>query len=1595
MLIATNHASSRTQPEAQHCKLQTVKLPYALANDGGKPHINASADGILPHVALPPTLVGASNTVEHKPLFDPATTPTLVRIAADLLADTYWNGKPDTKKTHEQTTAIGLKHMELNCMANVITDITGRTDFTTPSRTLEDDALYAFDDCFVSKRLDAQIAFASRSKAAELSRSIIVDSGCNNPCVKDLHPPTNVRKAKPGEVRDFVGAGDQVYKVTHLGDLELLIKTDRGAKLLVIANCRYCPTMEVNLLPESMLATKGVAGISQPLGSSKRYLAFKDGSRCLLSSVENLFVLPLIDDDEAVIEWKRTGRDRADMAAVLSVQLEASAVPVDPKDLNKQFDIAAALAAPTTVADDDNSTMGGLSQRLWDPHVVLGHPSASALTRTAARMGLTITDQERLALRKFNHASCASCAVSKHHKVHAQKHATPRAYKRGDKVSVDWIPFTDEAIGNKVGAWLWVDRCTQAPYVYPCSSKKEYLNTLQQYLVDSGLNVNGNYSGPKMIQSDRDPVVCPAESRLFYSNVLGCEIQTSAPNVHAQNYVERIWGTMKHKLLASMRAVRAPPKFWGHCLRNVARGMRVTATSTKAQLPLELQFPDRKVNVASEVPFQFGQTGAMTDWKTASLKPAGKPVRFLCKSDLSNSVVVFDPASKRTSETNNFTPANTLVVPWTQSKAHQDKLPDTPDSYEVIVTTELEQPLPPPTYSPFGLSPFGVTSSTPLLTPTVTPILTPVKHTPAAADSSHVDQQPANSTLNADVTQTTHVHTGTSLPIVRGRGWPFLGTASVTPAPSDNQTLNSTTDITSGVSFQVGPHHGKLQGTPHADLHHAAEDDDVGDVDTPQRFSSTNGVPDYTPITNMKRAQLRTYHMELGADTPVGDKRLRGTYIDAIREHRDTLFAAHGVHPAVEQHDHGLHVFDAFDSNAVIDDDGIVDEKLSTIAMHERSQDHSSVPPEIQTALIDVHDPDVLTVDQVKSLFGQCNGLAPTPLTFLLKECCKLGHMDPAHLLSAAQRHDAIEAAKLQQHNYDQAHIHTVLARSMAQAMTLPTWETALLQAHTKEMNKLYEKEVFEMLPITDVPNKRDLIQSFINYTAVMGADGSIAKYKARFLGKGYSQVEDVNYFDTAASTTQDSTWRSIVTLCAAWDFPVLCCDDVEGAFLNADLKEKVFLRFPKDMREYNSDNVEMVARLKKALYGLKQSSRAWQNTLADVFKQLGYRRSKYDTTVFFKMVDKHTGIPVEPLERGTVLDDDDKRPEQDIYENFDPAKHHLHICSTHVDDILHTCSSQAMYDDWRIEMLKHFNLTGDSDANWYLNMVFKRDRDARTVTVSQEALIDNLATRFPFLKTSTGVKTPLPASTVFSREHSPPPGQANRKLQADFRSALGILLYVSVKTRMDISQAVSAASRVMSNPGEQHWKTLMHLLRYTYHTRDRVLKLGGQNCKTTSPFALQAYTDSDWGGDPSRKSTSGGQIQFMGGLVWYKSKLQTTIARSTAQAELAAASMVAAEVVHLRNLLAELHHAQRTPTMIQCDNQGSIKVSHNPTIGPRLKHVDMMDLWVRELCEQGKVYMTYIETTENPADVLTKALGKELFRKHVSNWYNDKYCYG
>jgi hypothetical protein len=142
-------------------------------------------------------------------------------------------------------------------------------------------------------------------------------------------------------------------------------------------------------------------------------------------------------------------------------------------------------------------------------------------------------------------------------------------------------------------------------------------------------------------------------------------------------------------------------------------------------------------------------------------------------------------------------------------------------------------------------------------------------------------------------------------------------------------------------------------------------------------------------------------------------------------------------------------------------------------------------------------------------------------------------------------------------------------------------------------------------------------------------------------------------------------------------------------------------------------------------------------------------------------------------------------------------------------------------------------------------------------------------------------------------------------------------------------------------------------------------------------------------------------------------SKLQATVARSTCQAELIAASAGAAITVHLRNLLAELgfklggpttllierpdedegfseqEERRLYPSIMLCDNQGSIAAANNSVTSTRLKHCAISDLWVREQISRGKIWMHYIPTNDNPADCCTKALGPIKHKKFIGMYYD------
>src|ERR1044072_2658948 len=134
------------------------------------------------------------------------------------------------------------------------------------------------------------------------------------------------------------------------------------------------------------------------------------------------------------------------------------------------------------------------------------------------------------------------------------------------------------------------------------------------------------------------------------------------------------------------------------------------------------------------------------------------------------------------------------------------------------------------------------------------------------------------------------------------------------------------------------------------------------------------------------------------------------------------------------------------------------------------------------------------------------------------------------------------------------------------------------------------------------------------------------------------------------------------------------------------------------------------------------------------------------------------------------------------------------------------------------------------------------------------------------------------------------------------YQSLVGKLIYLT-HTRPDIGFAVSLASRYMSNPTETHMKTVIRILQYLKGTPGR-----GLYFRKNSNRGIEVYTDSDWAGCLSdRKSTTGYCTFVWGNLVTWRSKKQSVVARSSAEAELRAMAQGICEGIWLKRMLDEI----------------------------------------------------------------------------------------
>ena len=152
--------------------------------------------------------------------------------------------------------------------------------------------------------------------------------------------------------------------------------------------------------------------------------------------------------------------------------------------------------------------------------------------------------------------------------------------------------------------------------------------------------------------------------------------------------------------------------------------------------------------------------------------------------------------------------------------------------------------------------------------------------------------------------------------------------------------------------------------------------------------------------------------------------------------------------------------------------------------------------------------------------------------------------------------------------------------------------------------------------------------------------------------------------------------------------------------------------------------------------------------------------------------------------------------------------------------------------------------------------------------------------------------------------------------------------------------------------------------------------------------FKLQGFIDSDWAGNvKDRKSTSWCCFNLGSSVISWFNRKQNSVALSTAKVEYIAACSTCTEAVWLRKLLSGLFDLAMDPTDIWCDNQSYIKLSENPVLHDKSKHIEVRYHYIWDMVEKGAVKLQYLATDEQVADVLTKPLSKvklEYFREKL-----------
>ena len=506
------------------------------------------------------------------------------------------------------------------------------------------------------------------------------------------------------------------------------------------------------------------------------------------------------------------------------------------------------------------------------------------------------------------------------------------------------------------------------------------------------------------------------------------------------------------------------------------------------------------------------------------------------------------------------------------------------------------------------------------------------------------------------------------------------------------------------------------------------------------------------------------------------------------------------------------------------------------------------------------------------------------------------------------------------------------------------------MEAELQEKNSFEQHDVLELVPRGQAKGRKIFKAKRVLKTRRLPPTieeplGPIVKRKIRMTIQAFSKMlkPGIDYAEKYASTVRFETILILVAIATDLNLDMMLTD-IKTFFLYGDLEDIIFMEQVDEWVSEDKPKDDWICKLKKSMYGLPQASLCAQKKLKKtLLNENEFKQSTADDCVY--------------VSQGTESD--------------------FVVLGAHVDDLVSVGKEDGLKKLNRV-LRSEFEITVKQNPDVIMGMQLERDRERGWSKLHQEGYVISLLKQFG-MEDCKATSTPMDPGTAKALMMLPTES-TDPKVLKKYQSLVGAMLWL--KTRPDMFFTINLLSRFLKSATQAHYDIARGKpLRYLQGTKNWgiAFKPGSEGCN------ISGESDADFAGDLDTSRTTLGVYEKIGecGTIMCRSSLERKICTSTGQAETYAMQSLTKNVVWTRHLMEDLGCSQKSPTPVFTDNDGVIKQSTKAINHTAAKHYRTAQAYIREKQASAVIKVGSVDTSQNAADMLTKALPKDAFFRH------------